>query len=167
MLTVDLLIFIYIDRFSALNVVMTHKLFSEQVSVGRSAYTPNNAQDLGGGVEKWDGIFQSIRPGQTQLFANIDVASAAFIKGGNAASLMAEIKRVRHLDELRRPNAITSRDFQTFHKHFKTCSFTVTHRGGNFKKRYAPYGKMRGDQFNKTFGVFRTITDQLLTCVCV
>ncbi|KAF8931279.1 argonaute 1 [Haplosporangium bisporale] len=120
----------------ALNVVMTHKLFSEQVSVGRSAYTPNNAQDLGGGVEKWDGIFQSIRPGQTQLFANIDIASAAFIKGGNAAGLMAEIKRVRHLDELRRPNAITSRDFQTFHKHFRTCSFTVTHRGGNFKKSY-------------------------------
>ncbi|KAG0349818.1 eukaryotic translation initiation factor 2C, 2 [Podila minutissima] len=119
----------------ALNVVMTHKLFSQQVSVGRSAYTPRNAQDLGGGVEKWDGIFQSIRPGQRQLFANIDIASTAFIKGGNAAGLMAEIKKVRNVDDLRR-SAISSRDFQLFHKHFKTCSFTVTHRGGNFKKSY-------------------------------
>ncbi|KAG0016664.1 Protein argonaute 10, partial [Podila clonocystis] len=120
---------------TTLNIVMTHKLFSEQVSVGRSAFGPSNAQDLGGGVEKWDGIFQSIRPGQRQLYANIDIASAAFIKGGNAAGLMAEIKKVRNVDELRR-SAISSRDFQLFHKHFKACSFTVTHRGGNFKKSY-------------------------------
>ncbi|KAF9321154.1 Protein argonaute 10 [Podila horticola] len=125
-----------ITAIQALNIVMTHKLFSEQVSVGRSAFTPSNAQDLGGGVERWDGIFQSIRPGQGQLFANIDIASAAFIKGGNAAGLMAEMKKARNVDELRRPNAISSRDFQLFHRHFKTCSFTVTHRGGSFKKSY-------------------------------
>ncbi|KAG0333928.1 eukaryotic translation initiation factor 2C, 2, partial [Podila humilis] len=120
---------------NALNVVMTHKLFSEQVNVGRSAFTPNGAQDLSGGIEKWDGIFQSIRPGQNQLFANIDVATGAFIKGGNAAGLIVEVLKMRGPDDLQR-RPLQSRDFQTLHKHFKSCSFTVTHRGAGFKKSY-------------------------------
>ncbi|KAF9427106.1 eukaryotic translation initiation factor 2C, 2 [Podila epigama] len=119
----------------ALNIVLTHKLFSERVSVGRSAFTPERAQNLGGGIEKWDGIFQSIRPGQGRLYANIDVASGAFVKGGNAAGLMPEVLRKRDVEDLRR-YGLGSRDFQVLHKHFKACSFTVTHRGASFKKRY-------------------------------
>ncbi|KAF9924651.1 Eukaryotic translation initiation factor 2C [Linnemannia zychae] len=118
----------------ALNIVLTHKLFSEMVSVGRSAFTPNNAQNLGGGIEKWDGIFQSIRPGQGSLYANIDVANTAFIKGGNAAALVAEIKGVRITDL--RNRRLQRRDAQDLTKHFKGCSFTVNHRGGNFKKKF-------------------------------
>ncbi|KAG0321603.1 Protein argonaute 10 [Linnemannia gamsii] len=119
----------------ALNIVMSHKLFSEMVSHGRSAYTPNNAQNLGGGIEKWDGIFQSVRPGQGKLFANIDVANTAFIKGGNAAELVAEIKGARTIDEFR-GRKLQKRDIQELSKHFKGCSFTVNHRGGDFKKKF-------------------------------
>ncbi|OAQ28263.1 Piwi-domain-containing protein [Linnemannia elongata AG-77] len=120
----------------ALNIVMSHKLFSEMVSVGRSAFTPNNAQNLGGGVEKWDGIFQSVRPGQGKLYANIDVANTAFIKGGNAAELVAEIKNVRSIDDFRGARKLQKRDIQELSKHFKGCSFTVNHRGGDFKKKF-------------------------------
>ncbi|KAF9120015.1 Eukaryotic translation initiation factor 2C [Mortierella sp. 14UC] len=119
----------------ALNIVMSHKLFSEMVNVGRSAYTPNNAQNLGGGIEKWDGIFQSVRPGQGKLYANIDVANTAFIKGGNAAELVAEIKGARSIDEFR-AHKLQKRDAQELTKHFKGCSFTVNHRGGDFKKKF-------------------------------
>ncbi|KAI1316171.1 hypothetical protein EDD11_010343 [Mortierella claussenii] len=115
-----------------LNIAMTHKLFSQMVSVGRSAYTPDNAQNLGGGIEKWDGIFQSIRPGQGQLYANIDVASTAFIKGGNVVDLIMEITNTD-------PNGLKrlgKRDFASLQKHFKGSAFTVTHRGASFKKRY-------------------------------
>ncbi|KAK3836299.1 MAG: Piwi domain-containing protein [Linnemannia gamsii] len=118
----------------ALNIVMSHKLFSEMVNVGRSAFTPNNAQNLGGGIEKWDGIFQSVRPGQGKLFANIDVANTAFIKGGNAAELVAEIKGAR-IDDFR-ARGLQRRDTQELTKHFKGCSFTVNHRGGDFKKKF-------------------------------
>ncbi|KAF9181636.1 Eukaryotic translation initiation factor 2C [Haplosporangium sp. Z 11] len=117
----------------ALNIVMTHKLFNDMVSVGRSAFTPNNAQDLGGGVERWDGIFQSIRPGQGSLYANIDIASTAFFKGGNIAQLIAEIKNARTPNEIRR---LEKRDYRELQQHFKGCSFTVTHRGDSFKKQY-------------------------------
>ncbi|KAF9089788.1 Protein argonaute 10 [Mortierella sp. AD031] len=119
----------------ALNIVMSHKLFSEMVSVGRSAFTPNNAQNLGGGIEKWDGVFQSVRPGQGQLFANIDVANTAFIKGGNAAELVAEIKGARTIDDFR-TRKLQKRDIQELSKHFRGCSFTVNHRGGDFKKKF-------------------------------
>ncbi|KAF9963509.1 Protein argonaute 10, partial [Mortierella alpina] len=118
----------------ALNIVMSHKLFTNMVSVGRSAFRPDNAQNLGGGIEKWDGIFQSVRPGQGTLYANIDIASTAFIKGGNVAGLIAEIMNVRSPDDLR--NGLLPRDVQRLQRHFKGCAFTVTHRGGDFKKRF-------------------------------
>ncbi|KAG0344622.1 Eukaryotic translation initiation factor 2C [Podila humilis] len=119
----------------ALNIAMSHKVFSEMVSFGRSAFTPNNAQNLGGGVEKWDGIFQSIRPGQGKLFANIDVASTAFIKGGNAATVVAEVVGARGVEDI--PNSgILPRHIDSVRRVLKGASFTVTHRGADFKRRY-------------------------------
>lgn len=112
----------------ALNITMTHKIVSESVAVGRSAYTPNNKVDLGGGLEKWEGVFQSVRPGQGGLYANIDVASTAFIKGGNAVDLMVEVAGRRNVNDLK---GFQKRDALVLHKHFKQCSFTVTHRGGD------------------------------------
>ncbi|KAG0012896.1 Eukaryotic translation initiation factor 2C [Podila clonocystis] len=119
----------------ALNIAMSHKVFSEMVSVGRSAFTPNNAQNLGGGVEKWDGIFQSIRPGQGKLFANIDVASTAFIKGGNAAAVIAEAVGARNVENIPRAG-LHNKDVERARRLLKGCSFTVTHRGAEFKKRF-------------------------------
>ncbi|KAG0206269.1 hypothetical protein BGX28_002266 [Mortierella sp. GBA30] len=83
----------------ALNVALVHKPFSEKANVGRSVYLPDGATDLGGGLEKWNGIFQSIRPGQDRVYANIDTTATAFIKGGNAVDVMGSI--VRHLDPRR------------------------------------------------------------------
>ncbi|KAI8359267.1 Piwi domain-containing protein [Mortierella sp. GBAus27b] len=117
----------------ALNVTMNHKLFNETTPVGRSAFSNKNAVDLGGGVEKWEGIFQSVRPGQGQLYANIDVASTAFYKSGNAAQLMVEVAKRRTIDDLRNLNKW---DTQALQKHFKGSTFTVTHRGESHRRRY-------------------------------
>jgi eukaryotic translation initiation factor 2C len=111
---------------------MNHKLFSEATPVGRSAFSNRNAVDLGGGVEKWEGIFQSVRPGQGQLYANIDVASTAFYKSGNAAQLMVEVAKRRTIDDLRN---LSKWDTQALQKHFKGCTFTVTHRGESHRRR--------------------------------
>ncbi|KAF9300502.1 Eukaryotic translation initiation factor 2C [Mortierella antarctica] len=119
----------------ALNITMSHKVFSEMVSAGRSAFSPNNAQNLGGGVEKWDGIFQSIRPGQGKLFANIDVASTAFIKGGNAAGVIAEAVGARKVEDIPR-TGLNHKDVDRARRLLKGCGFTVTHRGTDFKKRF-------------------------------
>ncbi|ORZ05957.1 Piwi domain-domain-containing protein [Lobosporangium transversale] len=117
----------------ALNIAMSHKLFSEMVSAGRSAYRPQGAQNLGGGVEKWDGVFQSVRPGQGKLYANIDIASTAFMKGGRMDDLMVDILRARDQNDLKR---LQRHDIIALQRHFKGASFTVTHRGADFKKRY-------------------------------
>jgi eukaryotic translation initiation factor 2C len=113
---------------------MSHKIFSESVAVGRSAFKEIGAVNLGGAVEKWEGVFQSVRPGQGKLYANIDVASTAFYKGGNVAELMVEVVGRRGgINELRGFNKATWAPLQ---KHFKGCAFTVTHRGEGHKRRY-------------------------------
>jgi eukaryotic translation initiation factor 2C len=113
---------------------MSHKIFSESVAFGRSAFTPSNKVDLGGGLEKWEGVFQSVRPGQGGLYANIDVASTAFIKGGNAVDLMVEVSGRRNINDL---SNLQRRDILLLQKHFKQCSFTVTHRGGDTRRYVA------------------------------
>ncbi|KAF9350130.1 hypothetical protein BGX26_011661 [Mortierella sp. AD094] len=75
----------------ALNIAATHMPFSKMVNLSRSVYTPNQAVDLGGGIEKWDGVFQSIRPGQRECFINIDTTATAFVKSGNAAGVIGQI----------------------------------------------------------------------------
>ncbi|KAG0006440.1 argonaute 1 [Modicella reniformis] len=105
----------------ALNVVLTHKPFSNMVNVGRSVYIPDGARDLGGGIEKWDGIFQSIRPGQGQCFVNIDTTATAFIKGGNAAEVIGEILKLRDLR-----NALRNGEIARVEGLLKGCDFTVT-----------------------------------------
>ncbi|KAF9953915.1 hypothetical protein BGZ72_005073 [Mortierella alpina] len=113
----------------ALNVVMVHKPFSEKANVGRSVYLPDGATDLGGGLEKWNGIFQSIRPGQDRIYANIDTTATAFIKGGNAVDVMRMI--VRNMD-LRR--GLNKGELSQVEKILKGAYFTVTHRT-DFKRK--------------------------------
>jgi eukaryotic translation initiation factor 2C len=89
--------------------------------VGRSVYIPDGARDLGGGIEKWDGIFQSIRPGQGQCFVNIDTTATAFIKGGNAAEVIGDILKLRDLRCVLRNGEIARVESL-----LKGCDFTVT-----------------------------------------
>jgi len=123
-----------LDAVAALNIVLSHKLSGQMASYGRSVYHSENAQELGGGIQRWDGIFQSVRPGQGQLYANIDIANSAFIKGGKVETLMAEIKRVRGPADLQ--GRLNQSDFNHFRRHFKGLAFTVSHRGPEFKKRF-------------------------------
>ncbi|KAI8363651.1 Piwi domain-containing protein [Mortierella sp. GBAus27b] len=105
----------------ALNVVLTHKPFANMTNVGRSVYVPDGAKDLGGGIEKWDGIFQSIRPGQGRCFVNIDTTATAFIKGGNAADVIGDILKLRDLRSVLRNGEISRVESL-----LKGCDFTVT-----------------------------------------
>lgn len=93
--------------------------------VGRSVYIPDGARDLGGGIEKWDGIFQSVRPGQGQCFVNIDTTATAFVKGGNAAEVIGGILNLR---DLRAP--IRNGGLARVESLLKGCDFTVTRERG-------------------------------------
>ncbi|KAG0252761.1 hypothetical protein BG011_006820 [Mortierella polycephala] len=114
----------------ALNVALTHKPFSEKVSVGRSIYIPDGARDLGGGLEKWNGIFQSIRPGQGRCYVNIDTTATAFIKGGQAVGVFEQILKTR----LHRDHPLRDNERSMIERVLKGTFFTVTHRGVNQRK---------------------------------
>ncbi|KAF9117006.1 hypothetical protein BGX27_007060 [Mortierella sp. AM989] len=113
----------------ALNIAVTHKSFPTMVNVGRSVYTPNNSVDLGGGIEKWDGIFQSVRPGQRDCFINIDTTATTFVKGGNAETIFSQVLNSSNLNRQLDPY-----DISKVERVLKGCVFTVDR--GSVQKRF-------------------------------
>ncbi|KAF8803024.1 argonaute-like protein [Phlegmacium glaucopus] len=53
----------------------------------RSFYIPNGKIDIGGGIELWRGIFQSVRPTVGRLFVNIDLSTGMMYKEGKLINL--------------------------------------------------------------------------------
>ncbi|KAF8937538.1 Piwi domain-containing protein [Dissophora ornata] len=114
----------------ALNVVLTHKPFTTMANVGRSVYIPDNAVNLGGGIEKWEGIFQSVRPGQRTCYVNIDTTATAFIKGGNAVDVIGNI-----LGRFDPNRSLHRNDIAKIERVLKGCTFTVVTRSDS-QRRY-------------------------------
>lgn len=48
----------------------------------RSFYIPDGKKDIGGGIELWRGIFQSVRPTVDRLIVNIDLSTGMMYKEG-------------------------------------------------------------------------------------
>ncbi|KAH7055312.1 Piwi domain-containing protein [Linnemannia elongata] len=119
------------EAIQALNVALTHKPYSNMVTVGRSVFTPDGAQDLRGGVEMWHGIFHTVRLGQQQLFVNVDKSAGAFVKGGSAIELMRSIAPRWNLNQ-----SLDRREKDAIETVLKGCFFRVTHRGKQFKRKY-------------------------------
>ncbi len=53
----------------------------------RSFFTPEGARPIGGGIELWRGFFQSIRPGPSRLFLNLDIATCMMFRTGSLIDL--------------------------------------------------------------------------------
>ncbi|ETV88979.1 hypothetical protein H257_00397 [Aphanomyces astaci] len=68
------------DAIMALDIALRATANNKFVSAGRNFYTPSNKVALGEGADLWFGYHQSLRPTQTRLTLNIDIAAATFIK---------------------------------------------------------------------------------------
>ncbi|KAF9579893.1 Eukaryotic translation initiation factor 2C, partial [Lunasporangiospora selenospora] len=110
----------------ALNVVLTYQPFTDMTNVGRSVYMADGACDLTGGLEKRNGIFQSVRPGQGVCYTNIDTTATAFIKGGVAVKVIEDIIRRRDNNHHRGFNRA---DIYQIERVLKGCYFKLQHRG--------------------------------------
>ncbi|KAG0279423.1 argonaute 1 [Linnemannia exigua] len=119
------------EAIQALNVALTHKPYSNMITVGRSVFTPDGAQDLRGGVEMWHGIYHTVRLGQQKLFVNVDKTAGAFVKGGSAIELMRSIAPRWNPSQ-----PLDRRDREAIELVLKGCFFRVTHRGKQFKRKY-------------------------------
>jgi eukaryotic translation initiation factor 2C len=53
----------------------------------RSFYIPDGRKDIGGGIELWRGIFQSVRPTVGRLIVNIDLSTGMMYKEGPLLNL--------------------------------------------------------------------------------
>lgn len=56
----------------------------------KSFYIPEGRRQIGGGMELWRGIFQSIRPAIGRLIVNIDLATAVMYREGPLLELCRE-----------------------------------------------------------------------------
>ncbi|KAI9489892.1 Piwi domain-containing protein [Zychaea mexicana] len=95
--------------------------------VGRSFYTPVGSQSLHGGLEVWQGYFQTSRPGVGSMYINADVSAAVFREGGPLLEVVAKIIGRRSIDELRR--GLPNKDRAKLEKALKNVQIQVRHRG--------------------------------------
>ncbi|CAG8668612.1 21019_t:CDS:2 [Gigaspora margarita] len=117
----------------ALDVLVRHQPSMTYNTVGRSFYTSEGSQALFGGVEVWQGYYQSVRPAPNTMMINIDLSATAFFEGGPLVQMVLKLLGRRSADELRR--GITDRDRSKLEKSLKKLKIKVTHRGDTVAKR--------------------------------
>ncbi|PPQ91938.1 hypothetical protein CVT25_000981 [Psilocybe cyanescens] len=74
----------------ALNVVIRMEPNQHNTFNKRSFFIPDGRRNIGGGMELWRGIFQSIRPTFQKLVVNIDLATAVMYREGPLFNLCME-----------------------------------------------------------------------------
>ncbi|KFH71161.1 hypothetical protein MVEG_04007 [Podila verticillata NRRL 6337] len=121
----------------ALDVLIRHKPAMLYANVGRSFFTPDGAQQLYGGVEVWNGFYQSARPSIGKYFRrmliNLDVAATAYYQSGPLTELVVKMVGARSVDDFRRP--LNDRDRSKLEKSLKGLLIKVIHRG-DVKRRF-------------------------------
>ncbi|KAF9081951.1 Eukaryotic translation initiation factor 2C [Mortierella sp. AD031] len=110
----------------ALDILIRHKPAMLYSNVGRSFFTPEGAQPLYGGVEVWNGFYQSARPTMGRMMINLDVAATAYYQSGSLLELAVKILDRRNVDDFRR--GFTDRDRTKLEKSLRGLLIKVTHR---------------------------------------
>ncbi|KAJ7434908.1 argonaute-like protein, partial [Mycena galericulata] len=109
------------DAFQALNVALRMIPLST-LPTGKERrifYTENGAKSIGSGVVLWRGYFQSIRPGISRLFLNVDVSTGAMYRPGPLIALALEC-----LDDVRDVPALM-RALRNRTQHEKLARFII------------------------------------------
>ncbi|RHY09601.1 hypothetical protein DYB25_010480, partial [Aphanomyces astaci] len=112
------------DAIQALDIAMRYSASTRFTTVGRNFFTNSGAVTLGEGAELWFGYHQSLRPTQTQLTLNIDMAATAFVESMAALDYLVETCRLQDV-----PTMLTKPQASNAAKAFRGIKVTVTHRG--------------------------------------
>ncbi|RIA84423.1 Piwi domain-containing protein [Glomus cerebriforme] len=116
----------------ALDVLFRHKPSMNYATGGRSFFTNQGSRALFGGVEVWQGYYQSARPTPRKMMINFDLNATAFYESGSLVQMVVKILNKRTVDDLRR---IQDGDRPKLEKALKNLKIYVTHRGENASKR--------------------------------
>ncbi|KAG9292083.1 hypothetical protein G9A89_017983 [Geosiphon pyriformis] len=118
---------------TALNVLIRYSPSKKYKAFGSSFFTPEGSMQLYGGVEVWQGYYQSARPAQGRLMINVDLSATAFFEGGSLLTLVVKILGYRSPNDLRR--GISSSERTKLEKSLKNLKIRVMHRGEAVSKR--------------------------------
>ena len=107
---------------NALDTIFKQFVAADCISVGRGLYNSKFC-DLGDGLDLWKGFSQSARPGQNQVYLNIDTSYKPFIKSINLIDYICEVFRIRdicnlHSDDIPKAAFEISR-LEIYHRHLK------------------------------------------------
>src|ERR1051325_8314901 len=91
----------------ALDVLIRYEPSMKYSIAGRSFYTNDGARPLYGGVEVWQGYYQSARPTPGKMMINVDLSATAFYESGGLVQMVVKVLGRRSVEDLRR---ITDRD---------------------------------------------------------
>ncbi|KAI1316177.1 eukaryotic translation initiation factor 2C, 2 [Mortierella claussenii] len=117
----------------ALDVLIRHQPAMLYSNVGRSFFTPDGARSLYGGIEVWNGFYQSVRPTIGKMMINLDVAATTYFQSGPLLELAVKILDQRNVDDFRR--GFTDRDRIKLEKAIRGLLIKVTHRS-EVKRRF-------------------------------
>ncbi|KAF8579319.1 argonaute-like protein [Ramaria rubella] len=95
---------------TALNVVIRMLPISKYPFNVRSFFTNRETKDIGGGLVLWRGYFQSIRPGGTRMWINIDISTGTMYKSGPLINLCLDHIGRTQVQELTPQGGFTERD---------------------------------------------------------
>src|SRR5256886_15498836 len=112
----------------SLDVLIHHKPSMMYAVAGRSLYTNQGSRALFGGVEVWQGYYQSARPTPGKMMINVDLSATAFYESGGLVQMVVKILGKRSVEDLRR---IQDRDRTKLEKALKNLKIFVSHRGEN------------------------------------
>src|SRR2546423_5941309 len=116
----------------SLDVLIHHKPSMMYAVAGRSFYTNQGSRALNGGVEVWQGYYQSARPTPKKMMINVDLSATAFYESGTLIEMAVKILNKHSVEDLRR---IQERDRVKLEKSLKNLKIYVTHRGSKRRLR--------------------------------
>ncbi|CAB4409322.1 unnamed protein product [Rhizophagus irregularis] len=116
----------------AMNIIINHKISTEHPIIRNSFYTSQEAKSLSGGIEAWQGYYQTARPTRGKMMINIDVSTTAFYEGGPLIRMIAKILGLRSLNDLCKE--LSDKDRQKVEKRIKNLKISDNHSPENKQK---------------------------------
>ncbi|CAG8472825.1 17354_t:CDS:2, partial [Acaulospora colombiana] len=91
------------------------------------------ATALTGGIEAWQGYYQSARPTKGKIMINVDLSATTFYESGPLIMLVTKLLSRRTPDDLRR--GIAGKERVKIERSLKNLKIKVTHRGESVSRR--------------------------------
>ncbi|CAB4404415.1 unnamed protein product [Rhizophagus irregularis] len=119
---------------TGMDIIISHKISAKFPTVRRSFYNPQVKKSLGGGLEAYQGYYQSARPTMSgRMMINVDLSATAFYESGPLIDTVVKIlENIRTLNDLRR--GLSTNDRHKVEDFIRGLKIKDNHRTGPGRK---------------------------------